>query len=113
MIFILEGFCPDYHDISSAKNGLSLRDKDTMITLNNRDNNSLRQLQICNALSNPVIVFGQADAYKMDVFFLTILTDSLKTRVLIDESGGNNTGGDSDHTNAKKCNKNTKKVVTG
>ena len=47
----------------------------------------------------------------MHIFFLTIFPDPFKPRILVDKSGRNDTGGDRDHADTKKCNKNTKNLT--
>lgn len=65
-----------------------------MITLDYCNNDSLWKIKFSNAVSDPFVVLVKADADKMYILLLSVFTDSLQARVLIDKSGGNNTGGD-------------------
>ena len=47
----------------------------------------------------------------MHIFFLTIFPDPFKSRILVDKSCRNDTGGDRNHADTKKCNKNTKNLT--
>ena len=69
-----------------------------MITLDYCNNDSLWKIKFSNAVSDPFVVLVKADADKMYILLLSIFTDSLQARLLIDKSGGNNTSGDGNHT---------------
>ena len=90
---------------------IALWDKDPVISLNHGDDNTLQHIQFHDPVIHPLIIFGEADSDKMHIFFLTIFPDPFKPRILVDKSGRNDTGGDRDHADTKKCNKNTKNIT--
>ena len=113
VVFILKRFCTDHHYIPGFQNRITLWDEDAVITLDYCNNDSLWKIKFSNAVSDPFVVFVKADADKMYILLLSVFTDSLQARVLIDKSGGNNTGGDGNHTDTKKCDKYSENLAHG
>ena len=90
---------------------IALWDKDPVISLDHGDDNTLRHVQFHDPVIHPLIIFGETDADKMHIFFLTIFPDPFKSRILVDKSCRNDTGGDRNHADTKKCNKNIKNLT--
>ena len=79
MIFVLEGFRTNDHDIAGFQNSISFGDKYTVIALDDCDDDPLWQMQIRDAVICPVIMFVQPNPDKMHIFFLTVFSDTFQS----------------------------------
>ena len=112
-VFVLERFCADNQYVIWLKDEIALRNQNTVISLNNGYDDFFWKTEVCNAVSGPFILFTKLDSDKMYIIFLTVFTHPFQPGILFYESGRNNTGGDGNHTDTEKRNKNTEDFSNG
>lgn len=104
----MEGFGAKDQDIAGAQHHISPGDQDLILPLDGGDNDPVREMELMDGVVYPFVLLGERKTDEMYIAFLAVFADTLDPGILVDESGGYNTGRDGDHTHTQKCNKDAK-----
>ena len=102
VLVVAEGLGAQHQHIAHLQMCAAARHDDPAVSLDGGNNGARGQLKIGDGLARPGVLFFQKDLEEVDVLTLHILAHALDARILIDETCGNNTGGDGDHAHAKE-----------
>ena len=91
----------NYH-IMFSQHHIPAGNQDTVFPFYYGHDNTFRKVELRNAAVDPGIPFGQVNLDEVDVGFLAVFTHPFDSGILINESGGNDTGGDGDHSDAQE-----------
>ena len=110
---IAERFRAKDHIVSGAEYDISPGDDDFVISLNGGYDYFGRKVQLCDGVLYPGIVLGEMDLDEMNGSLLAVFAHSFDAGILVNETGGNNTGGYRYDSNTQKSNEDTEHFSKG
>ena len=101
-VVVLQPLRPENQLIPGHQHHIPAGNNDFRLSLDHRNNNPFGQLQFLNGLSGPGIFFAEFNPHEVQAFFPLIVRNPLRPGILLDEAGGNNTGGNGNHPDAEE-----------
>ena len=107
VLVLAKGFRAEDHYVICAQPHVPAGDQYTVVPFYYCHDHALREIELGDGMIDPGIPLCQMDLDEMDVRFLSVFAHPLDAGILIDESGGNDTGRDRHHADSEKGDEDT------